>query len=47
MQMEEAKSINASLSGLRDVISAMKEGSNMKDGSKYIPFRNVKLTHYL
>ena len=39
--MDEAKAINSSLSALRDVISAM------KDGNKHVPYRNSKLTFYL
>ena len=39
--MQEAIAINSSLSALKDVISAMKEGN------KHVPFRNSKLTLYL
>lgn len=42
-RLEESKKINASLSALGNVISALTEGK----GARHIPYRDSKLTRFL
>lgn len=42
-QLKEAKSINTSLSALKDVIRALSQGQT----NQFVPYRNNKLTHLM